>query len=535
MLPNAVANWKSVNKCYGHFSKSGYSGADEYLHSEDSVIKESSIGIPDSILGVGVKLTGSSSPESSFIKKKTKTFQMHFQQTQFACEVYDFSLNTNNLPLNTDFVNSIKKLPSTYKPLDSSYIDFIKTFGTHYTSRVILGGKIKHIMSYHTCTAGAFNMGQTKFSDCMTINITANPVQIVSKFLKHINLPFDTTFTTSINPSCETIVNKFKDTVSKTTYGYDTFIAIEGGSRETAVAWFFADDVNVQNIYKRWIGEVDKTPGLIKYGLTPIAHLVKQVDEGKAERLLCAVDDYFKEKESIENSQTLCDFTCPLKQQYGSDDDCSCGCGNQYQYLSADCCPLLSGQGHLKLTILRIENIGDHDGWIDDINEVFVKVNMQGKDWQTRTISGKEGTTIEWNDEKDQGIVQGGLPFILQVIEEDTFTNDDNLGMCYGIVDTKHGERSCHLFKGGQLYYQLDFECLPYYKGDHCEKFDPTGTEKHGQRHRQPKQLRSYPREGDKCPVFDPTNSTWVNQSHLLITILMCLITIIMFKFNYII
>ena len=74
---------------------------------------------------------------------------------------------TSSPPLHREFLRALRSLPRNYDP--HSYQNIIDMFGTHFTTGVELGGKMKAVTAIRSCKATMNGLSDTAVKDCLDV------------------------------------------------------------------------------------------------------------------------------------------------------------------------------------------------------------------------------------------------------------------------------------------------------------------------------------------------------------------------------
>ncbi|KAL0165641.1 hypothetical protein M9458_037485, partial [Cirrhinus mrigala] len=70
------------------------------------------------------------------------------------------------------FLEAIKSLPASYDP--DAYRSLITTYGTHYTTSVMLGGQMKAVTAIKSCQAAVSGLTDTAVKDCLDVEASGS-------------------------------------------------------------------------------------------------------------------------------------------------------------------------------------------------------------------------------------------------------------------------------------------------------------------------------------------------------------------------
>lgn len=152
---------------------------------------------------------------------------------------------------------SLQNLPSTHDHGNTSaFTRFLSIYGTHYISRVRLGGRINSITAIRTCEASMSKLSVQTISNCLSVEATA--------IIKGVKGSMESQFCRSKSKSLKSGAT-FRQAYS------DRNTEVLGGDGDVGDILF---NPNGAAGYKKWLASLKRVPGLVWYQISPLHLLV---------------------------------------------------------------------------------------------------------------------------------------------------------------------------------------------------------------------------------------------------------------------
>ncbi|TRY87753.1 hypothetical protein DNTS_015678 [Danionella cerebrum] len=404
-LPFSVVDWRASQKCIIKISSSLYQSSEELLSSSTSSLENNwgtSLGINVGQNQASLILAGTNSKLAEYSMEKTKKDKFSFASQSISCSYYSYRVS-NQPALHPEFKRSIKELPKTYDiNFKSRFYRFIATYGTHYITKVTLGGSIHSVTSIRQCEIALQGLTVDEVKTCLEVEANANIFGKVDMKAetKHCNENKEKT------ESKSSFSSRFNDRLTEVAGGHTTEpeLFFSGGKDPSA--------------YKEWVSSLPQNPDVISYSLDSLHELVP-INNPVRKHLRQAIHDYILEKSLLKN----CTDPCTNGVKLNPNHSCYCTCRNN-PGITPDCCPTKRGLSRVKVTVVRAQNLwGDHFAATDGYVKVFNKNNVQiGR---TKMIT--NNNSPYWGETFDQGdvvLAENDL-LRLEVWDEDSKWDDD--------------------------------------------------------------------------------------------------------------
>ncbi|XP_048372704.1 perforin-1-like [Sphaerodactylus townsendi] len=351
-------------------------------------------------------------------------------------------------PLSHHFRRALKVLPPKYhRATLLEYHQLIETYGTHFITKLHLGGRVRDVTAVRECETALDGMNAEEVKDCLTVEASAK----IGEKAK-----MDASY-----QKCEEMRNKrgFKGSFHQMYTERHTEIV---GGRSHADL-LFSDAVR-KDTFQAWVEGLKTIPGLVSYSLSPIHTLVAKEDS-RRESLRQAVSEYVTKRALWRN----CTHPCPHGTQRSAHDPCSCVCPDNGNTNSM-CCSKKRGLAKVTVTIKRASGL-----WGDccTSTDAYVKLFFMGEESRTPTVWNTNNPV--WDIHFNLGNIQllGETSKLrVQVWDEDHKYDDDLLGACDKSLQSGEHQEVCYL-NHGRLDFQYHLACGPHLGGQHCMDYIP--------------------------------------------------------------
>ncbi|XP_027034395.1 perforin-1-like [Tachysurus fulvidraco] len=449
-LPISVLDWRPSQKCSIKVSSSIYQSSESLVSASTSSIEndwKANLGINVKRGEGSLMLAGSNSKLAEYSMEKTKKDRFSFTSHSISCGYYSYRVSDKPV-IHPEFKRALSQLPKQYGPrFKPRFFKFIDSFGTHYITKVTLGGKVHSVTSIRQCQASLQGLSMEEVKKCLDVEASAS---VAGK----VNVNVD-------SKHCDEAKTKTESKNSFSSNFNDRITEITGGHTTEPELLFSAD--KDPGAYKEWLSSIPLHPDVISYSLQPL-HELLPTNNPTRKHLRKALHDFILEKSLWRN----CSEPCSTGVKSNPQEPCLCSCRNN-PGVTADCCPSKRGIARAKVTVLRASGLwGDHTTATDGYVKVHDKNNMQiGR---TPVIYNDNNPT--WAMTFDLGDVPLNSfdPLKLEVWDEDSKWDDDLLGACDVHLKAGLYENFCNL-NHGVLYYKTEVICPPSLTGPSCSDY----------------------------------------------------------------
>ncbi|CAN2390392.1 Perforin 1 (pore forming protein) [Pristimantis euphronides] len=430
-LPKALVDWRPEASCSRNvlsiMARSQISVANE---ATSVVQNDWKVGLNLDIKAkVKLAVGGSHSKMAKYADNKIRTDKYNFMSHKFECAFYSFRLGIN-ASLTPHFEKDLEDLPDSYnKSTKAEYRRLISNFGTHYISRVKVGGRTQEVTAVRTCEVAMNGLEMDEVKDCLRVEAEVGIFKTSASISSKVEY-------------CKRMLRKagfrgdfhqaFSERIWEVIGGNTTFNLLST-SKTT-------------DVFEKWIESLKTHPSLVSFSLEAIHNLVRTKGP-KKESLRLAISDYVNEK------ALALKCSCP---------DCSCTCPAS-RYTSSACCPTHRGAAKLHVTIKDATGLKG-DFWTQ--TDAYVKFRFDFANRRTPTIWNRNSPT--WNIQYNLGVVELSpiKKYTIEVWDQD-HKYDDLLGKCERVLTSGDTWQTCHL-KRGRVTFFLRVTCADHLKGSHC-------------------------------------------------------------------
>ncbi|XP_029462755.1 perforin-1-like [Rhinatrema bivittatum] len=450
-LPVSLIDWRIHNTCSRKVSSSVLHSSFQVMEMSASLVQNDwkvdlDVNVKPNV-NVQTAFAGSHSRLAKFAMQKDRQDKYSFMNHEISCTYYRYRLS-NTPPLTSHFSQNLRNLPNHYSEMTKpNYYYVIDTYGTHYITQLLLGGKMRDVTAIKSCESSLDGIKVDEVKDCLSIEAS---VTVVAKGK-----------ITGTYSTCEEL-KKTKKFVGSFHEKYsERQSEVEGGKATADLLFAKRQDPKK---FDEWMESLKTIPGIISFSLMPIHTLVRFKGPQK-ENLRKAISDYIIERAIQRN----CSSSCPSGAQKSKRDSCSCFCPIN-KGINSMCCS--TGRGFAKLTV----NIHRATGlWGDYITktDAFVKINFEGLNQRTDTVWNNDNP--KWGCHFDFGLVQLNQASVLkvEVWDEDNRYDDDKLGSCNQPLSSGSQEKKCYL-NHGSLFFSINVVCGPQLGGPQCMEYVPS-------------------------------------------------------------
>ncbi|XP_067472002.1 perforin-1-like [Thunnus thynnus] len=448
-LPLSVVDWRAKQSCSVKVATELHKSSESLLTSSISSVENNwKAGLDLRIGGKGASfmLAGTNSKLSEYSMGKTKSDRYNFATQSMHCEFYSYRVS-GNPSLHREFQTEVKQLPKVYSAESKQqFYKLIDNFGTHYITKVKMGGSVNSVTSVRECKAGLEGLTAEEVQMCLEVEASATIHATLSTQSKH----------------CKKDVQKSDSKSAFSSLFNDRFTEIKGG-HTTEPDLLFSADKN-PSAYKEWLNTLPNNPDIFSYSLESL-HELLPLESSVRSNLGSAISHYILEKGLMKN----CNTRCQTGIMSDPKDPCVCKCHNN-PGVTPDCCPTRKGMARVIITAQRATGLwGDTTSATDG----YVKVFFNGPFWRSPVINNNNNP--HWNMIVDLGTqdVSSGPKVKFEVWDQDSGWNDDLLGKCERSLSAGVKTDLCYL-NHGQLFFKMDVKCAPNLGGPLCTEYKPS-------------------------------------------------------------
>uniref|UniRef100_UPI0009B3188A perforin-1-like n=1 Tax=Monopterus albus TaxID=43700 RepID=UPI0009B3188A len=249
------------------------------------------------------------------------------------CEYYSYRVSSRP-KLHKEFHQVLKQLPKVYNPESKQqFYKLIDNFGTHYITKVKLGGSVQSVTSIRQCQASLQGLSSEEVQMCLEAEASVTIKVTVKAETKH----------------CKKDIEKTESKTSFSSLFSDRFTEIKGGHTPEPDLLFSAD--KNPSAYKEWLNTLPQNPDVVSYSLDSL-HELLPVNTPVRKNMRLAISHYILEKGLWKN----CSEPCQAGIKSDSRDSCVCQCHND-PAVNQDCCPTRKGMARVIVTVQRAEGL----------------------------------------------------------------------------------------------------------------------------------------------------------------------------------
>lgn len=354
---------------------------------------------------------------------------------------------SSNPPLSAEFLSAVNSLPPYSRKSEGQYRTVIETYGTHYATKVSLGGKIKSVTSIKTCKASINGLMTTEVSDCLSVEASAT-------FAASVKVK-------AMYEHCKANKKKLGHFQSYSSMFNERHTEVTGGNIEGADVLFESE--SKASVYRNWLKSLKTSPDVVQYDLHPL-HMVLPDGHLAAAGLKKGVEKYIKNNAL----KSKCSESCKIGQRSSKRNPCACVC-NSSEVIKSNCCP--TRKGLATLTVFKLYAQGLYGDWWTK-TDGYVQVTYGNLIQRTRMISNNDNPV--WPETLKFGPITMSMAVKLnfKVYDEDQRWNSDLLGQCSFQLHSGKRIDSCML-NHGTLFFSYTAECAPNLGGDKCQEYVP--------------------------------------------------------------
>ncbi|KAG7334626.1 hypothetical protein KOW79_001222 [Hemibagrus wyckioides] len=455
-LPVSVVDWRPTQKCQVKLSSSVYESSESLVSSSTSSIENNwKAGLDISAIRgqASLMLAGSNSKLAEYSLGKTKKDKFSFTSHAVSCGYYRYRVSSSPL-LHPELKYNFKRLPATYdNHTKHLYYKLIDTFGTHYISKVTMGGEVHSVTSIQQCQASLQGLSVDEVKTCLDVEASVS-VGIASLQTEYHH--------------CKKVMDKTLHSKSFSSSFSDRETNMIGGYTQSVDLLFSSN--NDPTAYKEWVSSLPAHPDVLSYSLEPLHELLPTMMLRK--NLCKAIKDYILQRGLWKN----CTSRCNIGVKVNTKEPCICSCHN-IPGVALSCCPTQRGFAQITVTAIKATDLfGDYFTKTDG----YVKLFRNGKIFVGMTSVIWDNNRPIWNWDFNLGTedLTQFHSVKLEVWDRDSGWDDDLLGAC--TIQLKSGvENNFCSLNHGTLYYKVQVTCIPGLTGPSCSEYKPSPMDAH--------------------------------------------------------
>uniref|UniRef100_A0A8C4EQ87 Perforin-1 n=1 Tax=Dicentrarchus labrax TaxID=13489 RepID=A0A8C4EQ87_DICLA len=449
-LPLSVVDWRAKHSCSMKVASKLHRSSESLVSSSTSSVEnnwKTNLNFEGVSRSASLMLAGTNSKLAEYSMDKTKNDKFSFTSHSMSCEYYSY--RTSGTPkLHKEFRTAVKQLPKIYSPENKGrFYKLIDNFGTHYITKVKMGGSVQSVTSIRQCQASLQGLSAEEVQMCLEVEASASIKVTLETEAKH----------------CQADMNKMESKTSFSGLFSDRFTEIKGGHTTEPDLLFSAD--KDPSAYKEWLNTIPQNPDIVSYSLDSL-HELLPTNTPVRKSLRSAITHYILEKGLWKN----CSEKCQAGIKSDLKDSCVCQCHND-PAVNRDCCPTRKGMAEVTITVQRASGLwGDHSTATDG----YVKVSFNG------VVVQRSPVIYNNNNPHWEMVVPLGSRDLstdnkvrFEVWDEDNKWDDDLLGQCEMVLSAGVKQDLCNL-QHGKLFYKVEVKCAPSLCGDTCMDYKPT-------------------------------------------------------------
>ncbi|XP_034450100.1 perforin-1-like [Hippoglossus hippoglossus] len=447
-LPLSVVDWRATHTCSSKVASKLHDSSESLVRSSSASIEnnwQTNLDVDLGKISGSLMLAGAHSKLAEYSMEKTKHDKFSFTSQGISCDYYSYRVS-GTPKLHKEFKIAVKQLPKAYSPESKQrFYSLIDNFGTHYITKVKLGGSVQSVTSIRQCQVSLQGLSTEEVQTCLDVEASATIYVVKTK---------------AQSKFCKKDANKMDSKSSFSSHFSDRFTEIKGGHTTEPDLLYSAD--KDPSAYKEWLTTLPQNPDIVSYSLKSL-HELLPINTPLQKNLRSAISHYILEKGLLRN----CSERCQAGIKSDSRDPCVCQCHND-PAVNRDCCPVRKGMAQVIITVQRATGLwGDHSTATDG----YVKVSFDGKLVQQSLVINNNNNP-HWAMVVPLGSQDlSSLPKVrFEVWDQDNKWDDDLLGACEEVLSAGVKEDVCKL-QHGWLYYKWEVKCAPSLSGNTCIEY----------------------------------------------------------------
>ncbi|KAL2101340.1 hypothetical protein ACEWY4_003101 [Coilia grayii] len=449
-VPRPVVDWRPSQKCSIKVASSQYQSSESLVSSVTSSVEnnwKADLKVDAKRADGSLMLAGTQSKVAEYSMEKTKKDKFTFLSHKMVCSYYSYRVS-NQPPLHPEFHRAINQLPKKYTSENKQrFYKLIDNFGTHYMTKVTLGGMVHSVTSVRQCMVSLQGLNSDEVKMCLDLEASASIGENAKSGseIKH----------------CQEAKEKIEGKNSFAGSFSDRLTEVFGGHSTEPDLLFSADKDPAA--YKEWLSTLPANPDVITYSLDPL-HELLPTNLPVRKELRKAIRHYVLERGLFRN----CSEPCKTGIKRNPKEPCACSCHGD-PGVGRNCCPTKRGLARVVITAVKAAGLwGDSttatDGYVKVLDSHNMQIGRSNVIWNNNSP--------QWNMAFEIGdvILSQTSMVRFEVWDEDSKWDDDLLGACN--VNLREGtkEDSCSL-DHGMFFYKLQVTCGPSLSGPSCSDY----------------------------------------------------------------
>ncbi|KAF7697720.1 hypothetical protein HF521_004230 [Silurus meridionalis] len=182
-LPASVVDWRPSQKCSMKVSSSVYHSSESLVSSSTASIEnrwQQDLNLVTPKVQGSVMMAGTNSKLAKYSMQKTKNVQSSASPARSSnVDTTSKKYRVSNRPvLHPELSEEFKSLPQRYdKSTKHLYFKLIDMFGTHYITKVTLGGEIRSVTSIKECQASLQGLSVDEVKSCLDLEASESSIR----------------------------------------------------------------------------------------------------------------------------------------------------------------------------------------------------------------------------------------------------------------------------------------------------------------------------------------------------------------------
>ncbi|MCI4384743.1 hypothetical protein PGIGA_G00042100 [Pangasianodon gigas] len=289
-LPVSVVDWRPSQKCNMKLSSSAYQSSEALVNASTYPIENNwqSDLIPPKDQDSKI-LAGSNSKLAKYSMEKTKKDKFSFTRHAVSCGYYRYRVSGSPL-LHPELNNEFESLPETYdESTKHLYYKLIDKFGTHYITKVTLGGEVHSVTSIRECQASLQGLSVDEVKMCLDVEAS-------------VSMGIAANLQTEAH-HCKQAKDKTLNKKSFSSSFSDRETNVIGGYTQNTDLLFSSN--NDPKGFREWVSSLPTHPDVLSYSLEPLHQLLPE--EKKIRELLRnAIKDYILQRALLKDCTSPC-------------------------------------------------------------------------------------------------------------------------------------------------------------------------------------------------------------------------------------
>ncbi|XP_034750336.1 perforin-1-like [Etheostoma cragini] len=218
-LPLSVVDWRPKQSCSMKVASTLHRSSESLVSSSTSSVDNNwqvNLDLKVGSKGASLMLAGTHSKLADYSMEKTKNDKFSFTSHSMSCEFYSYRVSGTS-KLHREFRKAVKELPKIYSPeYKQQFYKLIDNFGTHYISKVKLGGSVLSVTSIRQCQASLQGLSLEEVAMCLKVEASASVKVSIKTQTEHCKKDIEKTGTKSAFSSL------FNDRFTEIKGGYTT-------------------------------------------------------------------------------------------------------------------------------------------------------------------------------------------------------------------------------------------------------------------------------------------------------------------------